>query len=108
MANTELQNTGDDQGMYADNEVTKDVDEKSIDVTVAWKDLTPYAADEQEMNESPIIFYDRELEEVCEVEKIANKKGGFTFVNKDTKGEKIYFGTQRSVANFFKIKSLMG
>ena len=88
-----------DQSIYADNEITQDIDETQVDLSLSWQPLTPKFATEEEKADAPLIFYDRDEEAVCEVEKVEGKKGQIKFRNKETKGENIYYGTQRSVAS---------
>ena len=90
------------QSLYADNVITEVIDEKSVNLSLAWT-LKPkfepgdvVAAAEEGKK---VIFFNRDKEEICEVEKI-EEKGKFRFKDKLNPDDKVYFGSETAVANF--------
>jgi len=69
----------DNQIDYADNEVTKDIDEANLDLSLAWEIRPKFAKGEvvaaAEAGEGrKVIFYNRDAERVCDnVERVAVK-----------------------------------
>ena len=84
---------------YADNEKNSEVDESSIDLSIAYE-LKVKSVPEDEWEDQGIVFFCNDCEQVVEAEKHKDK---VRFTCPECKGKNISFGTQKSVSNFFRL-----
>ncbi len=84
---------------YADNERSSEVDESTIDLSIAYE-LKVKSVPEEEWEDQGIAFFCNDCEKIVEAEKHKDK---VRFTCPDCKGKNISFGTQKSVSNFFRL-----